>query len=117
MLWRVGMLLNPHLHRPLQESFRLAIGSVGCRACELPLNTVSHAQLRKSVMPWIPLKVFAVIPTGRLYCTGAFPQYLFRKTRGGTRCPTGHNKSIKLPDEVGESHSQCRQAERALQLL
>lgn len=68
-------------------------------------------------MPWIPLKVFAVIPMGRLYRAGAFPQYLFRKTRGETRRLTGHNKSIKLPDEVGESHPHYRQGKRELQLL
>ena len=60
-------------------------------------------------MPWIPLKVFAVIPMGRLYRTGPFPQHLFRKTRGETRRPIGRNKSVKLPDEVGESHPRCRQ--------
>ena len=55
------------------------------------------------------MKVFAVIPMGRLYRTGPFPQHLFRKTLGRTRRPIGHNKSVKLPDEVGESHPRCRQ--------
>lgn len=107
----------PHLHGPLQDSFRLAIAPGGCRACKLPLDAVSHAQLRKSVMPWIPLKVFAVIPMGRLYRAGAFPQYLFRKTRGGIRRLTGHNKSVKLPDKVKKSQPHCKQKKRTLQLL
>ena len=85
------LLIVPHLHQGSYDSFRLAISLWCCRARELLPDTISHTQLRKSVMLRIPLKFFAVIRIGCLNRIGALLQDLTQKApcRSGCLYPAG----------------------------
>ena len=101
------LLIVPHLHQGPYDSFRLAIGLRCCRARELLPNTISHAQLRKSVMLRIPLKFFAVIRIGCLYRIGAFLQDLTQKAPGRSGCLVRQDGRIELCAEIGRA--SCRE--------